>query len=991
MAQQNVGSLIINLEARTAQIQQDMSQAKRIVGDAMGAIQRDSQRTADALEKLADEGESVATVADMMKAALGAVGFGSLASQLMNVEREFGVLSVQLKVATGSGAAAAQQFVVLEGLAATLPSTLQEVTGAYVKLKNMGLDPSERAITSYANTAASMGKSLNDMIEAVADAATGEFERLKEFGIKAKSEGDSVSLTFQGVTTTVANNSGAIEGYLRRIGEVNFAGAATERMATLDGAISNLDDSIDGLYRRINDSGAGDAMIAVTQGLASNIDQVALGAGALASILGGRMVSSLSASAAAQLAEVSEKKAAIVANSQLAASELVLAERHRELAMQELSRARMMGGSVIATEAAAVAAANYNRAMAAAEVANLAAARSAGVLNAALSLMGGPIGVITTALSIGAMAWAYWGDSAKSAARGAREELARLNKEKQFGAGSVGVFNEGIAENNARLVKLRASRERIYARGEHTGGIDAEIKKLTDENAAFSRQAAAATQAQEKLNVTVKSGAEDAVVFLSKRQQKEKDLAKVQADFNKATVGQNLTDAQLAELKIARAERIGEIEERYADKKAKRAAAGRAAQYGSTEDREVANLKSLIDNEQQLAAALAAHGVEADKLTPGQKLLNKLLQEQSVAITATAQAHIGRKVALAQDLVVLEKANLAQKEMTKSARELGDAIADSQRADYLQAGQLRQQYETPLQRIQREGREEVGRIDGNNTLSAAEQLKMRGQAQANTGRSVDQLQNGLRSEMGAVPESEKIIQAHQEMQRRIVEVTAEGSAERVRLELAAGQKLRQDTEALERQKVSTVLGMSQQVFDGMASLAETAAGRQSTAYKVMFLASKAASIAMAIVNTEEAATKALTLGPIFGVPASAMIRGLGYASVGIMAAQAVQGVAHDGIDNIPREGTWLLDRGERVVDSRTNADLKDYLKTARGGSEGGMKVVINNMAGVDVQASQSTGANGEAQLTLDIVRRVAADMVDNKLAAAKRPGGALYG
>lgn len=417
----------------------------------------------------------------------------------------------------------------------------------------------------------------------------------------------------------------------------------------------------------------------------------------------------------------------------------------------------------------------------------------------------------------------------------------------------------------------------------------------------------------------------------------------------------------------------------------------RASQYGSTEDREVANLKSLIDNEQQLAAALAAHGVEADKLTPGQKLLNKLLQEQSVAITAAAQAHIGRKVALAQDLVVLEKANLAQKEMAKSARELGDAIADSQRADYLQAGQLRQQYETPLQRIQREGREEVGRIDGNNTLSAAEQLKMRGQAQANTGRSIDQLQNGIRGELGAVPESEKIIQAHQEMQRRIVEVTAEGSAERVRLELAAGQKLRQDTEALERQKVSAVLGMSQQVFDGMASLAETAAGRQSTAYKVMFLASKAASIAMAIVNTEEAATKALTLGPIFGVPASAMIRGLGYASVGIMAAQAVQGMAHDGIDNIPREGTWLLDRGERVVDSRTNADLKDYLKTARGGSAGGMKVVINNMAGVDVQASQSTGPNGEAQLTLDIVRRVAADMVDNKLAAAKRPGGALYG
>ena len=35
-----------------------------------------------------------------------------------------------------------------------------------------------------------MGKSLNQMIEAVADATTGEFERLKEFGIKARTHGE---------------------------------------------------------------------------------------------------------------------------------------------------------------------------------------------------------------------------------------------------------------------------------------------------------------------------------------------------------------------------------------------------------------------------------------------------------------------------------------------------------------------------------------------------------------------------------------------------------------------------------------------------------------------------------------------------------------------------------------------------------------------------------------------------------------------------------
>lgn len=42
-------------------------------------------------------------------------------------------------------------------------------------------------------------------------------------------------------------------------------------------------------------------------------------------------------------------------------------------------------------------------------------------------------------------------------------------------------------------------------------------------------------------------------------------------------------------------------------------------------------------------------------------------------------------------------------------------------------------------------------------------------------------------------------------------------------------------------------------------------------------------------------------------------------------AGSMIGMAHDGIDNIPQDGTWLLQKGERVVDKRTNADLKRAL------------------------------------------------------------------
>src|SRR5699024_8364368 len=53
----------------------------------------------------------------------------------------------------------------------------------------------------------------------------------------------------------------------------------------------------------------------------------------------------------------------------------------------------------------------------------------------------------------------------------------------------------------------------------------------------------------------------------------------------------------------------------------------------------------------------------------------------------------------------------------------------------------------------------------------------------------------------------------------------------------------------------------------------------------------------------------------------------------------LQGMAHDGMNYIPEDGTWLLQKGERVIDSRTNADLKEYLSSNRGG---GGDITINN-------------------------------------------------
>jgi hypothetical protein len=164
------------------------------------------------------------------------------------------------------------------------------------------------------------------------------------------------------------------------------------------------------------------------------------------------------------------------------------------------------------------------------------------------------------------------------------------------------------------------------------------------------------------------------------------------------------------------------------------------------------------------------------------------------------------------------------------------------------------------------------------------------------------------------------------------------------------------------QVYSQIAGMTAQTFDQMAGMLRDSVGESNALYKTMFLAGKAASIAQAIVNTEEGATKALAQGGAYGSLLAGVVRATGYASVGLIAGQTIAGMAHDGIDNIPKEGTWLLDKGERVVDSRTNADLKNMIANQ---NSNGPQININVPPGYT--AEQSRGADGA--VTIDIVEK----------------------
>ncbi len=123
------------------------------------------------------------------------------------------------------------------------------------------------------------------------------------------------------------------------------------------------------------------------------------------------------------------------------------------------------------------------------------------------------------------------------------------------------------------------------------------------------------------------------------------------------------------------------------------------------------------------------------------------------------------------------------------------------------------------------------------------------------------------------------------------------------------------------------------------------------------LAYAAAQVAMAGLSAFTAMIGVPYVGPAIAPGAAiAATAAAGVLMTGV--GSALSGQAHAGIDNIPREGTWLLDGGERVLSPAQNKDLTGYLQRVNGvdaaskPSGGSMNVEVHNYAPAQVEVQQ---------------------------------------
>lgn len=446
-----LGTLTLDLATRIAEFTGPLDQAEKKAKSSTDNIAKSFESAGSSAKILA---ASVATVA---------TSYISL-DKIIEVQRNFDKLNASLVTSTGSTENAAKAFSMLQQFAKDTPYGLNQSVEAFTKLTNLGLNPSKEALTSYGNTAAAMGTDLMQMIEAVADATTGEFERLKAYGITASQQGGKVALTFQGTTQVVDKSSKAIEKYLMRIGNVDFASGMINRNKTLDGSITALDDSVDALVLKVSQSGIGDGLKTGVDGintslgyLTSHLDEVKDVAIVVGSVFAGRVATSIAYSTANMVVNIATTRIKIAEDYNVAKAELAATA-----AMVRSSGAANAESVALMANARA----NYQKA-AAARQATLATTLLGNSAKGALALFGGPLGL---AIAVGTVATSFllMKDSSNDAQQALDEQgltvdqlkdkYAKLNSEqlaiKSSDAGTeISKQNSEIASSFDRLDK----------------------------------------------------------------------------------------------------------------------------------------------------------------------------------------------------------------------------------------------------------------------------------------------------------------------------------------------------------------------------------------------------------------------------------------------------------------------------------------------------------------------------------------------------------
>lgn len=207
---------------------------------------------------------------------------------------------------------------------------------------------------------------------------------------------------------------------------------------------------------------------------------------------------------------------------------------------------------------------------------------------------------------------------------------------------------------------------------------------------------------------------------------------------------------------------------------------------------------------------------------------------------------------------------------------------------------------------------------------------------------------------------------------------AETAAEREAIWQAHNERMRMIDEEYWNSTKAYQLGMAADVFGGLSGVMLNFVDESASSYRALVAIQKGANLASVLMSSITAISAAWASAPF---PANLPAVTLATVETGALQAtlQAftpnISGMAHNGIDNIPSEGTWLLDGGERVLNPEQNKDLTRYLsdrqtanEQAANTSELLQSIQINNILDPSIVGDYLAAPTGTKQIMNTIKR-----------------------
>ncbi|MFB4989620.1 tape measure protein [Enterobacter hormaechei subsp. steigerwaltii] len=1056
---ENVGEIVYIIRADTAQL---LSAGRNVVD-----MTNDLQSNFDDTDESAD---NLNTTLSKLAATIKLIFAAGALREMAKMVQSYQEMAERVQMATSSQAEFESVQRRLLNTANGTYRSLAEAQELYIRsadgLRSMGysteqaIDVQDSMSYAFVKNAASADR---------AESAISAFTKAINTGKVSADQWESITTAIPTVINDIASASGKTAGEIRALGA---AGKLTATDLS-EGLRQSLDDNTAaaaGMSNNLTDAGVRmktaftEVLVAIedqtgalqtftngliaaadttlefgrdSESMAGFIDAATIAAKAFALVLAGRYAGALKAGIASKVQAIAANRQMITAENQAAQAALfsanatqrrALADKEAAISALNLAQAeynvargsaaemlaldnliaaktRATAASIVLTEAETAQAAATVRATAAASAASV----SMGLMRGALSLLGGPAGIVM----IAAGALLYWWQSAKQA----KEEAL------SFADSLDGVIAKMKEMNQAQLVGTMADiAKSIEAQKDHIDDLNSSVKEAQSEYDKYITLAKQMGVAQDQNNGYVKKANE----WLLTLNQRKRDVSNATDKLNRTTEQQSLIQGQLNQKARESEEAFNILENNLKNKIPNASSAAITAMASTIQVLDSLNKKAA--NAGNIQPAEPEDSPEAKKLIQNAErrlALSKLEGEARARLQAQYDADDAnltdekKRRALEDQYAETERLTSARKAANKEAKKSAD-----------DATQFLSRQQSALDRLNTgyaDGSLELAKYDavmalGNKATDAqiakAEQqaeaiwevtnaLKNRAQAEqakrftdqeiATNKTTPDAVTGAVQDPTAqiALQEQQKLAALQQYQQMGVLSVQQYEDAKTAIQEQAANarRKIAVDEANAQTEAIGSILGSASQGFDSLASIIENTSGKSSGAYVAMFAAAKAFAIAQSTLSLNTAIMQAMA-DPTALTPAQKMAN---YAAIASAGASLLSNIASVTMSGGRRYG-GTVSAGNAY---RVNEDGRsEIFQTA-----GGQQAFIPNQSGKIIPADKAGGGsfNPVMNLTInttggigedDIARLRKAwsnDMLKMMVDQSTRPGGLLQG